>query len=515
MGLLDFGANVILKLKADTSDAKAKLKELSGEERKLAESRLAAQEAENKSLEKKAKNWQMAAQAVGAVTAAYVIGSKGLDAYAKTSRAAAKEVEKIQTSASKAFDGVMASIGKVVISFEPLIAKVVSFVELLNDAGVAGPAAISALAFAISGNPLVAGAIGLLALGMQGPGIATDMQNVVADPTGDKRTKTAAQNALGAINRVRGNGAMGDKLGDAYSGLGAITKAIDNGFGAVLGGLGLSRWNKFENKSPGALEDNRLDPDNTLLYGNRQNLAVTRKAYNPYLDNAVNTFGLTGPVDSTLDAAIDKRLRELGKGFDLGSKGLMDPYALQGSGIASAQESQLAKIFGPVSEFNIYTEAFSALSGAVGSALDAWITGSASAADAFKAFIGEAVKGIAIQMAMEALKHGAYAIGSLAMGNFAGAALHGKAAAGFAAGAIVAATAAKGLASGGSSGPVASASYSPNAPSSYSGSSAQPASSPIIVYGDSFAEDAPHERQLRAEKMIRRAMPGRQFAVAS
>lgn len=112
-------------------------------------------------------------------------------------------------------------------------------------------------------------------------------------------------------------------------------------------------------------------------------------------------------------------------------------------------KSKLESMFGPIEDFNLYAKGFQMLQGAVSSAMTAWIDGSMSAGKAIKAFIGEAIKSLSIQMAMEALKHGAFAIGSLAFGDFRGAATHGKAAAAFAAGAAISAVAAKGLAGGG------------------------------------------------------------------
>ncbi len=183
-----------------------------------------------------------------------------------------------------------------------------------------------------------------------------------------------------------------------------------------------------------------------------------------------------------------------------------------GAGIRAAQESELAKVFGPLSDFNAYKTAFDALGGAVGSALGAWIDGSQSAGEAFKAFIGEALKGTAVQLSIEALKHGAFAIGALAFGDIAGAAVHGKAAVAFAAGAAAAAVAAKELGGGGSAAP---------APGGGGAGGAAGASSPrgtlapptlpegrhqIIVVGNSWGRQSPRAQALEAEEIV--AMSG-------
>lgn len=164
-------------------------------------------------------------------------------------------------------------------------------------------------------------------------------------------------------------------------------------------------------------------------------------------------------------------------------------------------ESALESMFGPIEEFNAYASAFDMLAGSVGSALSAWIDGSESAGTAFRKFVAESVKSLAVQMAIEALKHGAYALGSLAMGNIAGAKLHGVAALKFAAGAVAAGAAAATL---GSSSPSAGGGSStlgvPDAAGGRGGGG------PIIVYGDSFAEDSPRMRQRRAQKVVSLAL---------
>jgi hypothetical protein len=165
---------------------------------------------------------------------------------------------------------------------------------------------------------------------------------------------------------------------------------------------------------------------------------------------------------------------------------------------------KLEKMFGPISDFNAYKMAFDTLAGSVGAAMTAWIDGSMSAGKAFKAFIAEAVKGIAVQMAMEALKHGAYALGSLAFGNFAGASMHGKAAAGFAAGAVVAAAAAKALHSGGGSPSVGGAGAA--APVGSAGSAPRyEGRREVIVIGDSMGDNTPRQRALNTRRRVEEA----------
>ena len=113
------------------------------------------------------------------------------------------------------------------------------------------------------------------------------------------------------------------------------------------------------------------------------------------------------------------------------------------------QTSFLEKTFGPVDQFNLYATAFGGLTSAVGTAFDAWITGSKSIGAAFRDALAEMARSTANQMLMEAGKHGAYALGRLAFGDKPGAAKHAKTAVAFLGGAAFAGTLAKAGGAGG------------------------------------------------------------------
>jgi hypothetical protein len=171
------------------------------------------------------------------------------------------------------------------------------------------------------------------------------------------------------------------------------------------------------------------------------------------------------------------------------------------------KSSFLESTFGTIDEFNAYHEAFSMLTGGVTTAMDAWISGSMSAGQAVKKFIAESLKALASQMAIEALKHAAYGIGSAAFGDYAGAAKHAQAAAAFGVAAIAAASAAKSMGGGAqaTAAPPGGASGGA-AQQGQGGSSGGPSThTSIIVYGDNYAEDSPRMRQLRAERLVKQA----------
>lgn len=220
-----------------------------------------------------------------------------------------------------------------------------------------------------------------------------------------------------------------------------------------------------------------------------------------------------------LDSRIDSFLTGTGKpgdeqGFMGGYLGVKGDWRTSGYGKQQAQgydkfntakkNSFLEETFGKLEDFSAYKIAFDSLSGATSAALGAWIDGSMSAGQAFKKFIAEALKGLASQMLIESLKHGAYALGSLAFGDVGGAAKHGVAALAFGAGAAAAAVAAKAL--GGSATPATSG---PRASAPNVTGPAAAAAGPtggIVVIGDSFADDTPRMKQLRAQRLIAMAI---------
>lgn len=179
------------------------------------------------------------------------------------------------------------------------------------------------------------------------------------------------------------------------------------------------------------------------------------------------------------------------------------------------QQTLLEQMFGPVEQFNVYRKAFDMLSGAVGASITAWIQGSMSVGQAFKKFIGEALTSLASQMAIEALKHGAYALGSLAFLDFRGASQHGAAAAAFGAGSIAAAVAARQLGAGGTQyGKGAGAAAGSGSGGggaraggrNESGGGGSGGRDVIIAYADPYADDSPRARLLQANRIVSRAL---------
>ncbi len=86
MGLGDLLGKVITEYKADTSDHKAKIKELSGLQKKAAQEQLKDVERQNKAIDGHVEMLGKIGVAMGGIAAAYAIGKAGFDQYAETVR---------------------------------------------------------------------------------------------------------------------------------------------------------------------------------------------------------------------------------------------------------------------------------------------------------------------------------------------------------------------------------------------------------------------------------------------
>ena len=174
------------------------------------------------------------------------------------------------------------------------------------------------------------------------------------------------------------------------------------------------------------------------------------------------------------------------------------------------RQSFLERTFGKVGEFDAYATAFQSLTGAVSASLNAWITGSDSAGKAFLKFIANALKGVAIQMGVEAVKEGAYSIASFATGNVAGGILHGKAALGFAAAAVAAGVGASAL--GSSVGAFGGASGGGGAAAGGGGTAGGPPTGNngprniVLATGSDDPDETPRMQQRRYARMIARGL---------
>ena len=483
MGLLEQAAKVRIIYSADTSQAKAEIKSLRGEEKKAAQARLAEIESGNKKIKEQAEGWKNAADKIALFAGSIALAKLGLDAYAKTSDEAGKRVKNMYAGIEESMDRVLVGVGKLVIAFEPLIMAAARFAEILGDvANIAGDGWMD-LADAVMavGDPAARERL------RKRHGMSVDKRTgeVYLSGARDQYIRHGGRgedyDEQQEENRLRaGSSAAADRIRAAEQ---AIRNELDETVSAS-----------------DAAKVRRLSARRT---GKARALGVADLVGDQYTD--FTSFG-EGATGNSLGFAANTGPDVYGAQMTA----LMDKAEIAARttnwqdrlGAARTEKANfLESTFGKLETFDGYAMAFQTLTGAVTSAMNAWIDGSMSAGKAIKLFVADTLKSVAAQMAVEALKHGAYAIGSLAWGDMKGAALHGKSAAMFAAGAAGAAIAAKSL--GGSvNAPSATA---PGAPTS--GGSGGGGGSPdrIIVVGDHFAEQTPRARAQTARNLVSRA----------
>jgi hypothetical protein len=168
-------------------------------------------------------------------------------------------------------------------------------------------------------------------------------------------------------------------------------------------------------------------------------------------------------------------------------------------------QSFLEQTFGKLDEFNVYRSAFDSLSTAVTSGFEAWITGSKSFSEAFREALGKQMLGEALSMAAQAIKATALGIFSIATGDPGHAAAYFTSAAEFGAAAIAfgAGAAALGAGGGSTNRSGGGGSGAGSAPDVTGGAAAGDSNTQaIIVIGDSFADDSPRMRQLKAQRLV-------------
>lgn len=432
MALGELASKVVVTYRADTTDIKAKIRELTGEERKLAQAQLDSAEKHNAGLEKQVKG-------LAKMTAGFeVMKMAGIDLGAQFRELTGTTGQ--LTAAGFALGGAWGAAAGFVL-------------DLANE------------------HTTLFDSMDVMTMAM--PGMREELQR---QELAFRAFQSSIADAADELQRITGRVV---KKGDFID----VGKLLLRG-GADGGAEGRERAKPV-----------KAGPARRTNFGDNARIGGSDFDFE---------FGATVPGGALADSLPrDEFGREVVFDTEALLKNRIKGNAAADKAASDKRESKLAGMFGPLSEFSGYTMAFQTLSGAVGSAMSAWIDGSMSAGKAFKAFVGEAVKGIAIQMAMEALKHGAYAIGALAMGDAKSAALHGTSAAKFAAGAIVAAGAAKALGSSGSA-PGVGGGASGGGASAGTSAPAQSGTQTIIAYGDSFADDSPRQRILRAGRILSR-----------
>jgi hypothetical protein len=172
--------------------------------------------------------------------------------------------------------------------------------------------------------------------------------------------------------------------------------------------------------------------------------------------------------------------------------------------LGTKRTSMLESIFGSPDEMDIYRGAFASFSSTIQDSFDAWVDKSEGAGLSFKKLFREILGSSAKLMFGQAIVHGAMALGEWAWGRNVEAVKHGKAAAALGAGAVTVGAIARQLGAGGSAAAGTgggSAAYGGD--SAYGGRRGPDQGGPTNIYvGDDWARKSPREREEMADDIV-------------
>lgn len=491
----DIAAKALIVVKADTSQAKAAIKDLSATEQKAAKERVEAQEKANAAYERSTQKFAL--YAAGGV-AAFSILSSSLKKYEEhlkklgpSGEAELKRINDATGSLTKSQDSLQISLGRVAAAAVPVIAQMASMADAL--AGVADAVGrIAAEALSLPGVKQVAGnAWRLLPQGQ----LLTAASYLRSQLGGGGVNEAAVKEQLAALDaeieaRRLAIEDLGP-LGGGQSGMGSGGNA--SGSNPFWQGLGAAQKRKEDAKKRRS-GPTAGDPYGAAWRSVSGDIAATSGSYRGGGDlgygrdlTDAELLGLAG------DAAGNDNLGRMGGDPLEAYRQRMDASieaAKQMAGAQQQRESMLERIFGPVSEFELYTTAWQGLEAVVTAGLGAWIDGSQSAGEAMKTALHGFAKQLAGEAALQALRHTAFGIGSLAIGGpLAGATAGGHFKAAAAWGGVALAAGIIGGNTRPSTGSNANAAAGIGG-GRYGGSGTQQTSLTVVM-GDSFAGDSP------------------------
>lgn len=566
MGLGDLVSKVLVEFKGDTSDLKAKLKDLSGIEKERTKALIDDIERQNKGYESAITKLGHLGLAMDTVGRAVDAARDALKSYGEHLRletaTAGVNVGKLsdafgglvtqhdlmtmaaQTSTGvlKLNQGQMETLGQAALALKNRGYDLGESIKKLTDAAVKGKVeGLDDLGLSIKSGASNAETL---------KNLMTELNKVIKDGSTAANDQADAVQRLGvqwdnASSKVKHYAAEAILAASVDISPESLKKmAIDNGWknfralfpddswaktqSAFATGMNKGRQTVLDSQviEMGEMNVGRSDAERKKMAEEavaRAATAILRAAVASTERNIAGA-GLSGGLGMAADSTIRNEFGNADSSFD--TQAILDRLEGDRTGALTgdfknrlaAQRAKktafLESAFGPIEEFNAYAAAFGMLSGAVTTSMSAWIDGSMSAGQALKKFFADALKGLASQMAVESLKHGAYAIGSLAFGDVRGAGQHAAAAAAFGAGAIAAGVAAKSLGGGGAPAPKVAgaggggASASGGNESSGTGQGKSGGNIFYISYGDAFADDSPRNRRLKAEQVVRKALGG-------
>lgn len=434
----------LLVVKADTSQAKAEIKELSREEQKAAKERLKAQEEVNEGWDRALKKHALVVAGVSAGVAIAIASVKKYQEHLRemgdTGSSEFERVQRASEAATKAQDNLMIAIGRLAAEAAPAVEALAAMAleignivdgvgRLIRGATSLIPGGSGAASFA--GKWAGRGAFGLAGVGY---GLYSDY---LATPDQYQANTNMTSAELSAYYGGTADGTGDDQM--AFESAPPPSQARRKGWVHVSGD-GYDYWRPPNAKEKAEQEKRRkagatqADKYNDAWLKIKDSVNFGSGVTAPNYDNSDEELwrSMFGNVDD--EAANFGAWDFLNEGKGKGSlwqsvappQSLLDQLDEMERGL---QQSMLAKIFGPIEEFDLYRTAWQGLEAVVTAGFDAWISGSKSAGQAMKEALHQYSKQLAGEAVLQALRHGAYALGSLAFGDVRAAQAHGISAA--------------------------------------------------------------------------------------
>lgn len=572
MGLLSgITSNVLIKMKADTSQAKRATKDLAASQKKLSKQTVDGLNKQNAMMGKSLKMWGKIAVGVGSAVVAFKAAKVAFRAFADDAQlrgaAAGISLEKLRKASQGLISDydLLSQAGALQNTTFKLnqeeMEEVIKFMLILRK----------------QGNDMAEVQARVTKAFVKGKVEALEPFGVVVENVGTKVEKAA--NLMRAMREenakfsgsleIAGDDAkkVGIKLANAFQdakvALGQLVNSLTpliEGLAKVATGIALIAKHAFSALSPAEMKkrfrimNESGFRDNQLVFERmmaQQKAIAAGFAAGPkaaagtsvtaprrggrggprtFRDSAATVTrgqglfgpGSAGPSFGGIDTSIGGPLAGGQAGIDVSRFGIAQQDAAEAQRAAQAatelqrvaaqqtgDQSFLQRHFGQVSEFEGYRSAFEGLTGAIGAGMQALVDGSASVGAAIKQSLAQFAGGEAVRMQIEAVKHLGYALGSVAFLDGRGAAAHFASAAKFQAGAVLALGVARsmGSASGGAQVGGGIPTGAPNVLGSGGGSGGQGRTVNVFV-GDDFSRTDSRKRGTQFRRTMRDALQG-------
>jgi hypothetical protein len=457
MGLGELSQKVVTYYRADTSDHKAKIRELSGEQKKLAQQQLADLEKQNKSVQTHIGSIGKLAATFGAVGAA--IAAVDMIAEAFSSKLV-KNMNLLRTEVTRlGGDGgpvsMMLNWEKAAANLNERLKETEGYMKRLGNAAD------------VLDREERAGIHKRDLAGMA----ESDLRRIVA-------------NDANTIQALRGESAENLSLAQLKVRNDQLTTAIERRAAAITLLGEIEEAARKKGTGGGGYNFRGTDAQDV----------GARQVFDPGPLVGSYDFGPGG-----IDTRVANQVGALGAGVPgiSGFGAIQERIAAQDAA-GGKRTSMLESIFGSPDEMDIYRGAFASFSSTIQDSFDAWVDKSEGAGLSFKKLFREILGSSAKLMFGQAIVHGAMALGEWAWGRNVEAVKHGKAAAALGAGAVTVGAIARQLGGGGSAAAGTgggSAAYGGNA----TGGGGQ-GRTENNFYGDAWAHMSPRQRAVELQQ---------------